>query len=140
MRLSREPAPSTTCFPPVRFCLGRHLCIVLLDLLYCRVAIVLHHSLFFEVFYLPRANPMSAFPDASCIQKIHNSPNSLHSLVHNPQLPWDTSASTPYHVCSRPRYHACLSTQKKYPGSHNTALENFGLGQHSHHLPTLHAL
>ena len=77
---------------------------------------------------------------ASCIQKIHNSPNSLHSLVHNPQLPWDTSASTPYHVCSRPRYHACLSTQRKYPGSHNTALENFGLGQHSHHLPTLHAL
>ena len=77
---------------------------------------------------------------ASCIQKIHNSPNSLHSLVHNPQLPWDTSASTPYHVCSRPRYHACLSTQKKHPGSHNTALGNFGLGQHSHHLPTLHAL
>ena len=75
MRLSREPAPSTTCFPPVRFRLGRHLCIVLLDLLYRRVAIVLHHSLFFEVFYLPCANPMSAFPDhcqkTSCLCIMH---------------------------------------------------------------------
>src|SRR3954467_9337110 len=91
---------------------------------------------------------MSAFPDrfqkylacASCIQKVHNSPNSLHSLVHNPQLLWDTSASTPHHVCSRLGCHACLSTQKRYPGSHNTALEKLGLGRHSHHLSALHAL
>jgi hypothetical protein len=73
-------------------------------------------------------------------KRSHNSPNSLHSLAHNPQLPWDTSASTPHHVCSRPGYHACLSTQKNNPGSHNTVLENFGLGQHSHHLPIWHAL
>src|SRR4051795_4993314 len=124
MRLSREPTSFTTCFPPVRFRLGRHLCILLLDLLYRRITIVLHHSLFFKIFYLPNANPCqhsqtvskNYLTCASCIQKAHNSPNSLHSLVHNPQLLWDTSASTPHHICSRLGCHACLSTQKRYPG------------------------